>query len=44
MQVVNIGRVFEVDGDELRYTVEMAIHGHEQQPHLRAVLRKVADN
>lgn len=41
LQVKDIGRLFEVDGEELRYTVEMAIHGHEQQPHLRAVLKKI---
>lgn len=41
LQVTDIGRLFEVDGEELRYTVEMAIHGHEQQPHLRAVLKKI---
>lgn len=40
-KVLSIGRVFEVKGDELMYTVEMGIHGHDQQPHLRAVLKKV---
>lgn len=44
MQVLDIGRVFQVEGEELKYTVEMSIHGHEQQPHLRAVLRKVSGN
>lgn len=41
-KVLSIGRVFEVKGDELMYTVEMGIHGHDQQPHLRAVLKKIS--
>lgn len=41
MQVKEVGRVFEVKGDELSYTVEMATTSLKLQPHLRALLKKV---
>jgi hypothetical protein len=36
-----IRRLFEVEGKELKYTVDMATLTHELQPHLRAVLTKI---
>ncbi|BBN09021.1 THAP domain-containing protein 4 [Marchantia polymorpha subsp. ruderalis] len=41
-KVVEIKRMFHVEGDELAYTVEMGTQTHELQPHLRAVLKKVS--
>lgn len=40
-QVVEITRKFTVEGDELRYSVDMATQTQELQPHLQAVLKKV---
>ncbi|CAK9223452.1 unnamed protein product [Sphagnum jensenii] len=40
-KVQAIGRLFEVEGKELKYTVDMATLTHELQPHLRAVLTKI---
>ncbi|KAL2631029.1 hypothetical protein R1flu_015715 [Riccia fluitans] len=41
-KVVEIRRSFKVEGDELRYTVEMGTHTHQVQRHLQAVLKKVS--
>ncbi|KAG6556228.1 hypothetical protein Mapa_002169 [Marchantia paleacea] len=41
-KVVEIKRIFNVEGEELIYTVEMGTHTHELQPHLQAVLKKVS--
>jgi hypothetical protein len=40
-KVQAIGRLFEVEGKELKYTVDMATLTHELQPHLCAVLTKI---
>lgn len=42
-RVAAVGRVYEVDGDELTYDVQMAFGPHELQPHLRAELQRAAD-
>jgi nitrobindin-like protein len=41
-EVTGLTRSFRLDGDELRYEVGMAAVGQPLQPHLAAVLRRVA--
>ena len=38
-----VARTFEVSGDTLTYDVQMAFGEHELQPHLRAELKRVAE-
>lgn len=40
-KVKEITRVFELNGNELRYMVEMATTTNDLQPHLRALLMKI---
>ncbi|CAM6108699.1 unnamed protein product [Calypogeia fissa] len=41
-KVVEITRRFTVEGDVLKYSVDMATHTQDLQPHLHAVLKKVS--
>lgn len=40
-KVKEITRVFELNGSELRYVIEMATTTNDLQPHLRAMLKKI---
>lgn len=40
-KVKEITRVFELNGSELRYVIEMATTANDLQPHLRAMLKKI---